>query len=91
MSAKSELPTFAYGVLPGDTSKVVLIKRGHVGYWETYGLTHALADLKNIGLGVTPAMREAMRAGSIFGWDVPVASKPEDFPGAKTLVEEYGA
>ena len=73
-----------------DVSKaIVAVKRGHVGFWEVKeDMTLEYADALNEMLGVTPAIRECMKVASIFGWDVPLANKPEEFANAKPLTQE---
>lgn len=56
---------------PDGTPPVIAVKRGEMGYHPIY--TRATADDLNAGRGVTPAQREAMLAGSMFGWHVPAA------------------
>jgi hypothetical protein len=67
------LPEHAYSRLLSDPKQVVLIKRGVIGYWPCDGMTGEQADHRNSILGVTPAQKAAMEAGSIFGWDTPAA------------------
>lgn len=50
---------------------VIGIKRGEDGFYPVF--TTATADELNASYGVTPAQREAMHNGSMFGWDVPGA------------------
>jgi hypothetical protein len=52
-------------------SKVVAVKRGESGCYVV--LTACTTEALNRGHGVTPAQREAMRNGSLFGWHVPLA------------------
>lgn len=55
-------------------------------------MTLEAADDKNKTWGVTPAIRESMRVGSMFGWDCPAAYPEHSMnAGAKPLVEEYEA
>lgn len=58
-----------------STGQIVLIKRDEVGYWPApmFHDDAALADRFNERRGITPAQRDAMRAGSVFGWHVPGA------------------
>jgi len=67
-------PLVAAGFNPVDRS-IILVRRGEVGYWPApmFGDDLAEADAYNERHGVTPAMRESMLAGSMFGWHVPGA------------------
>ena len=67
------LPEVCMSRLLSDNSPI-LIKRGQEGY-RPY---NADPDEFNRVTGVTPAQREAMIAGSMFGWDVPGAN-PENY------------
>lgn len=52
-------------------SPVIGVRRGESGYYPIF--TPLTADQMNAEHGVTPAQREAMYNGSLFGWDVPGA------------------
>ena len=81
------LPELCFSVLPGE-GKLICIKRGEKGYypsdWETGDplKNRELADYNNEKLGVSKAQEEAMRTGSMVGWDCPGADP--------TQYEEYG-
>jgi len=64
------LPPRCYAQHP-STGKVIGIERGKRGYYPVE--TRVTADQLNAVLNVTPAQREAMLAGSAFGWHVPAA------------------
>ena len=55
---------------------LIVIKRGEIGYyrsdWETgdKAKNQEIADFHNRKCGITSAQVEAMRAGSMFGFDV---------------------
>ena len=73
-----KLPEMCFTLLPG-TGQLICIKRGESGYypsdWST-GDAHEnrrIADEQNRKRGVTPAQEEAMKIGSMCGWDVPGA------------------
>lgn len=72
------LPDMCFSVLPG-TGELICIKRGESGYypsdWNTPDKERniEIADDANESMGVTPAQRQAMEVGSMFGWDVPGA------------------
>ena len=73
-----KLPEMCFSLLPG-TGQLICIKRGESGYypsdWST-GDAHEnrrIADEQNRKRGVTPAQEEAMKIGSMCGWDVPGA------------------
>lgn len=55
----------------GD-SPVIGVRRGQTGYYPVW--TNQTADELNQANGVTPAQREAMHNGSLFGWEVPGAN-----------------
>lgn len=73
-----DLPELCFSVLPAE-GKLICIKRGERGYhlsdWETGDpiKNRELADYNNKKLGVSKAQEEAMRTGSMMGWDCPGA------------------
>lgn len=75
---RSSLPEKCYSTLL-DTGAVVILKRGETGYYKTdipYSTKEEARELVgeyNRKLGVTKAQEEAMRAGSMFGFQVPGA------------------
>ena len=73
------LPDLCYSISL-EASRVIILRRGVDGYYPTDwppfsdlqdGGAHV--DRLNGRMGVTPAQRAAMEAGSAFGWDVPAA------------------
>lgn len=72
------LPEMCFTLLPTDGT-LICIKRGESGYypsdWSTSdrAKNRELADYNNEKLGVTKAQEEAMRTGSMVGWDAPGA------------------
>ena len=75
---RSSLPEQCYSTLL-DTGAVVILKRGETGYYKTdipytdNDEAKSLVSEYNRKLGVTKAQEEAMRAGSMFGFQVPGA------------------
>lgn len=75
---RSSLPEQCYSVLP-DTGELIIIKKCESGYYRTdidmgsKAENQALADEYNAKSGVGKAQEQAMSAGSMFGWAVPVA------------------
>ncbi len=60
---------------------VIMIKRGESGKYpldKAYFSTQAHVDTLNADLGVTVPQREAMLAGSMFGWEIPAAD-PDNY------------
>ncbi|CAH0343684.1 hypothetical protein [Rhizobium sp. CECT 9324] len=90
MAINSNLPEVCYAYVD-EIQQVVGILRGESGYRIPSNLPSHLAgdadasrawvDNRNIAMDVTPAQREAMVAGSAFGWDLPIAD-PGKFPTA---------
>ena len=95
------LPELCFSTMPG-TGELICIKRGESGYypsdWSTSSREHnrQIADEQNQRLGVTPAQKEAMMCGSMFGWNVPGANpafveemqqKQESQAGGMTLAQ----
>ncbi len=78
------LPEMCFSILR-NTGALICIKRGESGYypsdWDTGdpAQNRELADDINQQLGVTAAQREAMEAGSMFGWGCPAAD-PKNYP-----------
>ena len=76
----TDQPPFCYVIVPGAApgKRIGIVTRGEKGYYKT-GLddgrmpAKALVDHLNEKLGVSAEEAEAMRIGSIFGWDVPGA------------------
>ena len=75
---RSSLPEQCYSALL-DTGAVVILKRGETGYYKTdipfqdKESAKQLVAEYNTKLGVTKAQSEAMKAGSMFGFEVPSA------------------
>ena len=73
-----ELPQMCFSTLP-STGELICNKRGECGYYPSDRNTPdrernaEIANDANESLGVTPAQRQAMEIGSMFGWDVPGA------------------
>ena len=75
---RSDLPEVCYSILP-STGDVIIIKHGESGYYrseystEDKAFNREFANDRNANLGVSKAQAEAMKAGSMFGWDTPAA------------------
>lgn len=77
------LPVLCYTFVGSNSpgSRVVVVRRGHMGYWATdfdhAGLSHSeakdLADRLNGKLGLAPDVVAAMVNGSMFGWSCKAA------------------
>jgi hypothetical protein len=55
----------------------ILVLRGEIGYWPVPNGWGGTIDGFNERHGVTPAEREAMLHGSVFGWEKPIAHASE--------------
>lgn len=75
---RSDLPEVCFSILP-STGDVIIIKHGESGYYrceystQDKAFNREFANDRNANLGVSKAQVEAMLAGSMYGWDVPVA------------------
>jgi hypothetical protein len=65
----ADLPEICAAAHPTE-GIAILIKRGERGYWPSEGMA---VDEFNARRGITPAQREAMLHGSVFGFDAPIA------------------
>lgn len=87
---RSDLPEVCYSILP-STGDVIIIKHGESGYYrceystEDKAFNREFANDRNANLGVTKAQAEAMKAGSMFGWDTPAAD-PKSYNESGTLL-----
>jgi hypothetical protein len=72
MDPTDKLPPIAYldnrngAIAPDVDAPVIAVKRGQAGYYPIH--TRKTADELNRIEGVSLAQREAMLAGSMFGW-----------------------
>lgn len=77
MTISPDLPEVCYVFEPAEKPYgICAIKRGQKGFYPVKDYPHgdaALVDRLNEKLGVTSAQREAMRSGSMFGWNLPIA------------------
>ena len=69
------LPLYCYGYLP-TTGEEIRIDFATSGY-TPYRKLKSDKNVKEINreIGVTPAQAEAMKVGSMFGWNVPVQTR----------------
>ncbi len=69
-----DVPAECFVVTP--LGNVVKIKRGEMGYYVIPPSLCGLADIDKVneGMGCSKAQREAMLAGSMWGWEVPAAN-----------------
>lgn len=95
MAINDDLPEVCYA-FEESTLQVIGILRGQSGYRAPSNLPAHLAenepaarawiDNRNNAMGVSPAQREAMVAGSMFGWHLPIAD-----PAKHTSAKPYTA
>lgn len=76
---RSSLPDMCY-VFVESVNKVGIVHKGAMGYTPANVVcsvdsseNRKLVEMKNVCNGVTKAQAEAMKAGSMFGWDTPAA------------------
>lgn len=75
---RDNLPEQCYSVLSGS-DEIIIIKRGEKGYFKTdipvtdKDEARSIVNEYNAKLGVSKAQEEAMKAGSMFGFQVPAA------------------
>jgi hypothetical protein len=84
-------PDIAAVIHPTDGA-IVLVRRGQIGFWPAPMLVDTTAaELFNRRQGITPAMRQSMQIGSVFGWNVPGAdpvTAEAKYPTARSLVRQ---
>lgn len=72
MKNKYNLPDFCFAQYNLEPEKIILLKYGESGYYNTDYTGDAMEYNRQIG--VTEAQMRAMVCGSMFGWDVPGAN-----------------
>lgn len=89
---RASLPATCYSML-AETGEIIGLKKGEMGYYkvnipaENKEIARKLIDNYNEKLGVSRAQEEAMKAGSMFGWDATAANpKWYDSQGKLRLV-----
>ena len=73
----NNLPEICFAMNDVD-NKVVILKKGILGYFNYDNVSNSSVDELNDSIGVTKAQVAAMKVGSMFGWDVPGAN-PENY------------
>lgn len=90
------LPAAAAVELLADPLAVAIARAGCSGYWLIHRvdcspdvdgalIAAGIRESINAALGVTPPQREAIAAGSMFGWDCPAADPINYDAGGKML------
>jgi len=76
-----KLPEFCYSTLD-STGELIVIKKNEKGYFpqnpENAPWSADNVDILNKRMGITKGQEEAMKGGSMFGWDTP-ASDPNNY------------
>lgn len=93
----TRLPDLCWSVRPGEGA-LIYIKKGEFGYSRSASSTRDkaqnryLADYNNHRRGITRAQEQAMLAGCMHGWDIPMADPvvQERILGAKNNLEMKG-
>lgn len=91
----SKWPAYCYSVIP-SSGELIVIHSGETGYYPHNGSVfdklrnREIANALNQRIGVTRGMEEAMRSGSMFGFDKPIAD-PENYDedGAMKQIDQY--
>lgn len=93
---RDNLPERCYSVLSGS-DEIIIIKRGEKGYFKTdipvtdKDEARSIANEYNAKLGVSRAQEEAMKAGSMFGFQVPAADpRNYDADGNPVMPKDRG-
>ena len=93
---RDNLPERCYSVLSGS-DEIIIIKRGEKGYFKTdipvtdKDEARSIANEYNAKLGVSKAQEEAMKAGSMFGFQVPAADpRNYDADGKPVMPKDRG-
>lgn len=90
VTALFKLPPAAFVIAP-DTGAIVVVKRGEDGYYPLLRNVDLTLDALNAEVGVTLAQREAMLAGSMFGWHVPAADPDRYTIDGELIIPTKGA
>lgn len=93
---RDNLPERCYSVLSGS-DEIIIIKRGEKGYFKTdipvtdKDEARSIVNEYNTKLGVSKAQEEAMKAGSMFGFQVPAADpRNYDADGKPVMPKDRG-
>ena len=93
---RENLPERCYSVLP-SSGEIIIIKRGEKGYFKPDIPTankeeaRSIVNEYNAKLGVSRAQEEAMKAGSMFGFQVPAADpRNYDADGKPVMPKDRG-
>lgn len=93
---RDNLPEQCYSVLSGS-DEIIIIKRGEKGYFKTdipvtdKDEAWSIVNEYNAKLGVSKAQEEAMKAGSMFGFQVPAADpRNYDADGKPVMPKDRG-
>jgi hypothetical protein len=78
----ANLPERSYAYHP-TTGATIMVKRGEKGFYAV--TTDVKPEILNKVRGVTLQQAAAMLAGSMFGWDVPLAD-PDQFTEADAVI-----
>lgn len=87
---RNDLPETCFATLPGQ-GNLIILKRGETGYYRSDLETgdkvenQKIADLHNHRRGITPAQVEAMKVGSMSGFDAPGANPQVYFDEARCV------
>lgn len=90
---RNDLPENCFATLPG-TGELIILKRGETGYYRSDWNTgdkaenQQIADYHNRKRGINPAQVEAMKVGSMCGFNVPGAD-PQIFFDSAQYIRSY--
>ena len=90
LAADRGLPRYSYAYLP-TTQEEIRVDIAESGYTPIRKQGNArAANEMNRELGITPAQTEAMKVGSMFGWDVPGADPKNYDETGKAIKKKSG-